>query len=132
MWACTYRGGVLLLLVQPGAAPLLTVAVLLQRVENLIRQLQIHPQPVANMDLWCKLQGKYRSVTTGDSCSVVKGRGQGFAKPVWAVCVKCVKTLPYVVHPRRVLAAACHLVVFGRDVLAFTRKASAGGRLRFL
>lgn len=85
MWACTYRGGVLLLLVQPGAAPLLTVAVLLQRVENLIGQLQVHPQPVAHMDLWSKLQGKYTSVTMATAAVVVKGRGQCFAEP-FCVC----------------------------------------------
>lgn len=52
----TYSGGVLLLLVQSGAASLLAVAVLLQRVEHLIGQLQVHPRPVADMDLWSKLQ----------------------------------------------------------------------------
>ena len=52
----TYSGGVLLLLVQSGAASLLAVAVLLQRVEHLIGQLQVHPQPVTDMDLWSKLE----------------------------------------------------------------------------
>lgn len=42
------------------------------------------------------------------------------------------ETLSYVVHPRRVLAAAGLLVMFGCDVLAFTREASAGGDLRLL
>lgn len=46
----------LLLLVQPGAAFLLAVAVLLQGVEHLIGQLQVHPQPVADVDLRSKLQ----------------------------------------------------------------------------
>lgn len=48
----------LLLLVQSGAAPLLAVAVLLQRIKHLIGQLQVHPQPVAHMDLWSKLEEK--------------------------------------------------------------------------
>lgn len=52
----TYGGGVLLLLVQSGAASLLAVTVLLQRVIHLIGQLQVHPQPVAHMDLWSKLE----------------------------------------------------------------------------
>lgn len=42
------------------------------------------------------------------------------------------ETLSYVVHARRVLAAAGLLVVFGGDVLAFTREASAGGCLGLL
>lgn len=46
----------LLLLVQFGAASLLTVAVLLQRVEHLIGQLEVHPQTIADMNLWSKLQ----------------------------------------------------------------------------
>lgn len=53
---CTYGGGVLLLLVQFGAASLLAVAVLLQRVKHLIGQLQVHPQTIADMNLWSKLQ----------------------------------------------------------------------------
>lgn len=52
----TYRGGVLLLFVQLGAAFLLAVAVLLQRVEHLVGQLQVHPQAVAHMDLRSELQ----------------------------------------------------------------------------
>lgn len=39
----THSSGVLLFLMQPGTASLLTVAVLLQRVEHLVGQLQIHP-----------------------------------------------------------------------------------------
>lgn len=56
MCACTYGGGVLLLFVQSGAAPLLAVAMLLQRVKHLIGQLQVHPQPIAHVDLWSKLE----------------------------------------------------------------------------
>lgn len=58
----TYGGGVLLLLVQPGATPLLAVAVLLQRVEHLIGQLQVHPQTVTDVDLWSELWGGGRTV----------------------------------------------------------------------
>lgn len=58
--AVTYSGGVLLLLVQPGAAFLLAVAVLLQRVKHLIGQLQVHPQPIADMDLWSELEEEER------------------------------------------------------------------------
>ena len=57
---CTHSGGVLLLLVQSGAASLLAVAVLLQGVEHLVGQLQVHAQPVAHVDLWSKLQHEER------------------------------------------------------------------------
>ena len=40
MWP--YRSGVLLLVVQPGTPPLLAVAVLLQGVEHLVGQFQVH------------------------------------------------------------------------------------------
>lgn len=64
MRACAYGGGVLLLLVHPGAALLLVVAVLLQRVEHLIGQLQVHPQPVAHVHLRGKLWRQDMTVTT--------------------------------------------------------------------
>lgn len=51
-----YRRGVLLLLVQPGAAPLLTVAVLLQRVEDLVGELQVHQDTITHLHLWSKLE----------------------------------------------------------------------------
>lgn len=51
----------LLLLVQLGAASLLAVAVLLQRVKHLIGQLQVHPQPVADMNLWSELRQEKRA-----------------------------------------------------------------------
>lgn len=46
----------LLLLVQSGAASLLAVAVLLQRVKHLIGQLEVHPQTIAHVHLWSELQ----------------------------------------------------------------------------
>lgn len=58
----TYSGGVLLLLVQPGAASLLAVAVLLQRVKHLIGQLQVHPQTISHMDLWSKLKKEEKTM----------------------------------------------------------------------
>ena len=51
-------GGVLLLVVQSGAPPLLTVAVLLQGVEHLVGQFQVHAQPVAYQHLRSKLKKK--------------------------------------------------------------------------
>lgn len=60
MCVCAYGSRVLLLLVQSGGALLLAVAVLLQRVEDLIGQLQIHPQPVTHEDLWSELQRQDR------------------------------------------------------------------------
>lgn len=50
------------------------------------------------------------------------------------MCFKCLcgGTLSYVVHTSRVLAATGLLVMFGCDVLAFTREASAGGHLGLL
>lgn len=77
---CTYGGGVLLLLVQSGAAPLLAVAVLLQGVKHLIGQLQVHPQPVAHVDLWSKLQRQDRAVTmatAGATAPPLIQRGSG-------------------------------------------------------
>lgn len=41
---------------QPGAAPLLAVAVLLQRVEDLVGELQVHLDTITHVDLWSKLE----------------------------------------------------------------------------
>lgn len=48
----------LFLLVQPGAAPLLTVAVLLQRVEDLVGELQVHLHTITHQESWSKLEGE--------------------------------------------------------------------------
>lgn len=55
----------LLLLVQPGAASLLAVAVPLQGVKHLIGQLQVHPQAVTDVDLRGKLdEGEQHAMKT--------------------------------------------------------------------
>lgn len=64
----------LLLLVQSGAALLLVVAVLLQRVEDLIGQLQIHPQPVTHVNLWSKLHRQDRVVTMETAALLIHRR----------------------------------------------------------
>lgn len=112
----TYSGGVLLLLVQAGAASLLAVAVLLQRVEHLIGQLQVHPQPITDMDLWSKLEEERNRYVLEAQATKRQTLCQ-YQRP------------SYVVHARRVLTAAGLRVMFGGDVLAFPCEASPGCRL---
>lgn len=99
MCVCTYGSGVLFLLVKSGAALLLAVAVLLQRVEDLIGQLQIHPQPVTHVNLWSELQRQDRVVTMETAALLIHHRSNFLSrfKPVGSeraeadmlVCFKC-------------------------------------------
>lgn len=106
----TYSGGVLLLLVQAGAASLLAVAVLLQRVEHLIGQLQVHPQPITNMDLWSKLEEERNRYVLGTQATKNKGsvsiRGRltlsmraVFLRPQVSASCLVVMFLPFPVKP---------------------------------
>ena len=50
----------LLFVMQSGTATLLGVAVLLQGVVHLVRELQVHAKPISHIDLWGKLGGQDR------------------------------------------------------------------------
>lgn len=131
LWGCGVRGrgtygrGVLLLVVQPGAAPLLAVAVLLQGVEHLVGQFQVHPQTVAHVHLRSKLP-EGGGTQGGDRWGTGQREKESHTR------VRVLQGQTYVVHASRVLATTHHLVVFGGDVLALPREAPPGRRLRFV